>query len=133
MVHRHVLNQTYTITCIQFTHICQKTDKQYILCQSPSIFQNTVFDRSNDLLHFYHAHHSVTTSTDSLKDTVFSPDEPLQGSCNSFTVSKCRFKFGNLQIVCYYSDASPSTGLWENISCHLEDDLIASILDWRLK
>ncbi len=54
----------------------------------------------------------MPTSTDAFTDTVFSPVEQLQGSCHSFTVSKCRFKFGNLQIYCYYSNEKPLTGLW---------------------
>ncbi len=36
--------------------------------------------------------------------TDFSPDESLQEQCNSYTVTKCRFKFGNLQIFCYMSN-----------------------------
>ncbi len=73
------------------TPICQITETPYIWCQSPSVFQNTTFDRGNDLLHFYHAHHSVITSTAAIKDRVFLPDKPLQGSCNSFTVYMCLF------------------------------------------
>ncbi len=74
------------------THISHDTDTSNIWCQSPSIFQMTTLDRTNDLLHLYHAHASIPTSTDALNDTDFSPDEALQGACNSFTVSKCRFK-----------------------------------------
>ncbi len=118
----------------EYNYTCQDTDTSDIWCQSPSIFQNTVLDRGNDLLNLYHEHNSVITSTDALKDTVFSPDESLQGSCNSFTVSKCRYKFGNLQIFCYYSDISQSTGLWKTIPRRLEDDLIlASISALKLK
>ncbi len=117
----------------EFTSICQDTDTSNICCQYPSIFQNTLLDRRNDLLHSYHAHNSVITSPDALKDTVFSPDESLQGSSNSFTVSKSRFKFGNLQIFCYYRDASPSTGLWEIIPRWLEDDIITRILGLKIK
>ncbi len=117
----------------EFTTTCQDTDTSNIWCQSPSIFQNTILDRRNDLLHLYQAHNSIITFTDALKDTVFSPNGTLQGSCNSFTVSKCRFKFGNLQNFCYYSDAILSTGLWEIIPHHLEDDLITSILVLKLK
>ncbi len=82
----------------EFNPTCQDTDTLNISCQSPWIFQNTILDGRNNLLHLYHVHSSVITSTDALKDTIFSPDEPLQGSCNSFTVSKSRFKFGDLQI-----------------------------------
>ncbi len=103
------------------------TDTSYIWCQSPSIFQKTTLDRRTDLLHLYHAHASMLTSTDSLTYTVFSPDEQLQGSCNSFTVSKCRFKFGNLPIFCYYSNDKPLTGLWKTIPPRLEDDFITTM------
>ncbi len=72
----------------------------------------TSLDIRNNLLHLYHAHVSILTSTDALNDTVFSPDESLQRSCNSFTVSKC---------------------LWETIPRHLEDDLITSISDLKLQ
>ncbi len=71
-----------------FTHISHDTDTSNIWCQSPSIFQMTSLDRRNELLHLYHAHARMLTSTDALNDTVFSPDESLQVSCNSFTVSK---------------------------------------------
>ncbi len=113
-------------------HITHDMDTSDIWCLSPSIFQLTTLDRRNDLLHLYHAHASMLTSTDTLTDTVFSPDEKLQGSCNSFTVSKCRFKFGNIQIFCYYSNDKPLTGLWETIACHLEDDFIRSISALKL-
>ncbi len=88
----------------EYNPTCQDTDTSNIWCQSPSIFQNTILDRRNDLLHLYHVHNRVITSTDALNDTVFSPDESLQGSCNSFIVSKCWFKYVNLQIFCYYSN-----------------------------
>ncbi len=96
-------------------HITHDTDTSDICCQSPSIFQMTTLDRKTDLLHLYHAHASMLTFTDAFTDTVFSPDEQLRGSCNSFTVSKCRFKFGNLQMFCYYSNDKPLTCLWETI------------------
>ncbi len=70
-------------------HITHDMDTSNIWCQNPSIFQMTILVRRKVLLHLYHAHASMLTSTDALTDTVFSPDEPLQGSCNSFTVSKC--------------------------------------------
>ncbi len=117
----------------EFTHISHDTDTSNIWCQSPLIFQMTSLDRSNDLLHLYHAHASMLTHTDALNDTVFSPDESLQGSSNSFTVSKCWFKFGNLQIFCYYSNHKPSTGLWETIPRRLEDDFITSISALKLR
>ncbi len=75
----------------------------------------------------------MPTSTDALTDTVFSPVELLHGSRHSFTVSKCQFKFGNLQIFCYYSNEKPLTGLWETIPCHLEDDFITSISAMKLR
>ncbi len=73
----------------EYNPTCQDTDTSNIWCQSHSIFQNTILDRRNDLLHLYHEHNSVITSTDTLKDTVFSSDELLHGSWYSFTVSKC--------------------------------------------
>ncbi len=100
---------------------------------STSIYQNQHSDMKEDLLNFYHAHHSVITSTDTLRDTVFSPDESLQGLCSSYTVSKCRFKFGNLQIFCYFSNDKPTQGLWETIPCHLENDYIESMLELKIK
>ncbi len=90
------------------SHISHHTDTSHIWCQSPTIFQTTTSASKTDLLHLYHAHASMPTSTDVLTDTVFSPVEQLQGSSHSFTVSKCQFKFGNLQIFCYYE--KPLTG-----------------------
>ncbi len=86
----------------EFIPICQKMGHTISLVSISFNFPEHYFWQRNDLLHFYHAHHSVITSTDALKDTIFSPDEPLQGSCNSFTVSRCQIKFGNLQIFCFY-------------------------------
>ncbi len=92
------------------SHISHHTDPSPIWCQSPTVFQTPTSASKTDLLHLYHAHASMPTSTDAFTDTVFSPVEQLQGSCHSFTVSKCRFKFGNLQIFCYYSNEKPLTG-----------------------
>ncbi len=72
-----------------FPHISHDKDTFNIWCQSPSICQMTSLDRRNDLLHPYHSHDSMLTSTDVLNNTIFSPEESLQGSCNSFIVSKC--------------------------------------------
>ncbi len=107
-------------------HISHDTDPSHIWCQSPTSASKT------DLLHLYNAHASMSTSTDAFTDTVFSPVEQLQGSCHSLTVSKCRFKFGNLHIFCYYSNEKPLTGLWETIPRRLEDDFIASISVMKL-
>ncbi len=60
-------------------HIIHDMDTFDILYQSPSLFQMPTLYRKTDLLHLYHAHASMLTSTDSLTDTVFSPDEQLQG------------------------------------------------------
>ncbi len=114
------------------SHISHDTDPSHIWCQSPTIFQTPNSASKTDLLHFYHAHASMPTSTDAFTDTVFSPIEQLQGSCHSFTLSKSQSKFGNLQIFCYYSNEKPLTGLWETIPCHLEDDFIASISAMKL-
>ncbi len=108
------------------SHISYDTDPSHIWCQSPTSASKT------DLLHLYHAHASMPFSTDTFTDTVFSPVEQLQGSYHSFTVSKCGFKFGNLQIFCYYSNEKPLTGLWETIPRHLEDDFIARISAMKL-
>ncbi len=67
------------------SHISHDTDTSHIWCQSPTIFQTPTSASKTDLLHLYHAHASIPTST----DTVFSPVEQLQGSSHSFTVSKC--------------------------------------------
>ncbi len=71
------------------SHISHDTDPSHIWCQSPTIFQTPTSASKTDLLQLYHAHASMPTSTDALTDTVFSPVEQLQGSCHSFTVSKC--------------------------------------------
>ncbi len=60
-----------------------------VCCQSPTIFQMTTLNRKTDSLHLYHAHANMLTSTEAHTDTIFSPDEQLQGSCNSLTESKC--------------------------------------------
>ncbi len=114
---------------LPITHVM---DTFNVWCQSPTVFQMTTLDRNTDLLHLYHPHASMPTSTDAHTDTVFSPDEQLQGSCNSFTVSKCLFKFGNLQIFFYYSNDKTLTGLCETIPRHLEDDFITSISALKL-
>ncbi len=112
------------------SHFSHGTDPSHIWC--PTIFQTPTTASKTDLLHLYHAHSSMPTSTDAFTDTVFSPVEQLQGSCHSFTVSKCQFKFGNLQMFCYYSNEKPLTGLWETIPRRLEDDFIASISVMKL-
>ncbi len=71
------------------SHISHDTDTSHIWCQSPTIFQTTTSASKTKLLHLYHAHASMPTSTAALTDTVFSPVEQLQGSSHSFTVSKC--------------------------------------------
>ncbi len=115
------------------SHICHNIDTSHIWCQSPTIFQTPTSASKTDLLHLYHAHDSVLTATDAFTDTVFSPVEQLQGSSHSFTVSKCRFKFDNLQSFCCYSNKKPLTGLWETIPRCLEDDFIASISAMKLR
>ncbi len=76
-----------------------------------TILQNICLDRNQDILNLYHAHPCMTNLNDFLDNTVFSPVESLQEYCNSYTVTKCHFKFGNLQIFCYFSNESPNEGL----------------------
>ncbi len=113
----HVPDSSQTsVKTVLYTHnndlsqISHDTDTSHIWCQFPTIFQTPTSASKTDLLHLYQAHVSMPTSTDAFTDTVFSPVEQLQGSSHSFTVSKCRFKFGNLQIFCYYSNEKPLTG-----------------------
>ncbi len=113
--------------------ICHNANIPTNWYDSTSIFQDQRSDRKNDLLNLNYAHHSMITSTDTLRDTVFSPDESLQGSGNSYTVSKCWFKFSNLQIFCYFSNDKPTQGLWETIPCHVENDYIESMLGFKIK
>ncbi len=112
--------------------ICHNADIPTNWYDSTSIFLNQCSDRKNDFFNLYHAYHNIT-STDTLRDTVFSPDKSLQGLCNSYTVSKCRFKFGNLQIFCYFSNDKPTHGLWETIPCHVTNDYIESMLGLKIK
>ncbi len=65
------------------SHISHDTDPSHIWCQSPTIFQTPTSTSKTDLLHLYHAHASMPTSTDAFTDIVFSPVEQLQGSCHS--------------------------------------------------
>ncbi len=104
----------------------------HIWCQSPTIFQIPTSASKTDLLHLYHAHASMPTSTEAITYTVFSQVEQLQGSCHSFTVSKCWFKFGNLQFFCYYSNENPLTVLRETIPYRIEYDFISSISAMKL-
>ncbi len=115
------------------SHISHDTDTSHIWCQSPTIFQTPTSAIKTDLLHLYHTHASMPTSTEAFTDTVFSPVEQLQRSSHSFTVLKCWFQFGNLQIFCYYSNEKPLTGLSETIPCCLEDDFIASISTMKVR
>ncbi len=75
----------------------------------------------------------MPTSTYAVTNAVFSPVEQLHRSSHSFTVSKCRFKFGNLQIFCYYNNEKPLTSLWETIPHCLKDDFIANISAKKLR
>ncbi len=114
--------------------ICQNADIATNWFHSTCIFQNPCSERKQDLLNLYHAHNTIITSTDTLRDTVFSPDESLQGLCNSYTVSKCHFKFGKLQFsFCYFSNDNPTQGLWKTIPRHIEDDYIESMLGLKIK
>ncbi len=109
--------------------ICQASDNQVNWYQSTSILQNICVDRNQDIFNFYYAHSRMTNSIDILKDTVFSPVESLQESFNSYTVTKCQFKLGNLQIFCYFSNETPNEDLWDTIPCHPEDGFIQS-MNW---
>ncbi len=113
-------------------HISHDTDPSHIWCQSPTVFKTATSASKTDLLHLYHAHASMPTSTDAFTDTVFTPVEQLLGSCYSFTVSKYWLKFGNLQMFCYYSNEKPLRGLLEIILHSLGDDFIASISAMKL-
>ncbi len=57
------------------SHINHDTDTSHIWCQSPTFFHTPTSASKPDLLHLYHAHASMPTSTDALTDTVFSPVE----------------------------------------------------------
>ncbi len=71
------------------SHISHDTDPSHIWCQSPTIFQTPTSASKTDVLHLYHAHASMPTSTDAFTVSVFSAVVQLQGSFHSFTVSKC--------------------------------------------
>ncbi len=112
---------------------CDTSDTHSATCQPASIFQTTSMYKQNDLLLSYHTHDTMVPHTDTLHDTVFVPVDQLQESCHSFTVSKCRFKFSNLQIYCFYSNAQQSSGIWETIQRLLEKDFITSMLNLKIQ
>ncbi len=111
---------------------CDTSDTCSVTCQPPSIFQNHTINKQNDLLLSCRTPDHMVPHTDTLHDNVLASREQLQGTCNSFTLSKCSFKFGNLQMFCYYSDAKPSTGIWKTIPRLLEKDFITSILNLKI-
>ncbi len=60
----------------------------------------------------------MTNSNDILADTVFSPVGTLQESYNSYTSTKCRLSLE----ISYFSNESPTQGLWDTIPRDLQDD-----------
>ncbi len=64
---------------------------------------------------------------DIMVDTVFSPVESIQEDCNSYTVTKCCYKFGNLKIYTYLSNELPKNGIWETIPKYYEHYLLKSL------
>ncbi len=111
---------------------CDTSDTSRGHWQSASIFQTTSMYKQNDLLLSYHTPNTMELHNNTLHDTVFTTVEQLQESCHSFTVSKCRFTFGNLQIYCFYINAQQSTGIWETILRLLEKDFITSMLNLKI-
>ncbi len=77
-----------------------------------STLQQVGISNKDELPYLYHAHPCMTHLEEILKDTVFSPDESLQEQYDSYTVTKCCFKFGNLQIFCYMINENPSDAYW---------------------
>ncbi len=75
----------------------------------------------------------MITPTDTLQHIVFSPDESLQGSCNSYTVPKCFFKFRNLQMFCYFCNTKPTQGLKKLSHVILRITIFRVYWDLRLK
>ncbi len=69
----------------------------------------------------------MTHSKDILMDTVFSPIESLQELCDFYTVTKCHFKFENLQIFCFVSNELPINGLWDTIPRYYDKDILQSM------
>ncbi len=64
----------------------------------------------------------MTHSKVILMDTVFLPVESLHELSDSHTVTKCRFKFGNLQIFCFISNELPINSLWDTILRYCEKE-----------
>ncbi len=111
---------------------CDTGDTHSVTCQPASIFKTTSMSKQNDLLHSYHTPDTMVPQAVTLHNTVFAPMEQLQESCHSLKVSKCRFKFGNLLIYCFYSNAQQSTCIWETIPRLLEENIITNILKLKI-
>lgn len=111
----------------------QDDDTFDISHHSSSIFQNTSYDRTNDLLNFYHANHSVISYSNPVRDIVFLPEESLQGSCNSFTVFKCRFKFDNLHLFAILAMPAPQLCCGKQSHAVSRMTLSKVCQDWTLK
>ncbi len=122
---KHVGNQWDTTN--YNNHTSSVSDTQTMWCLSPNTLLSCFSNKNNNLLSHYHVCQDKLSSPDTMSDNIFLPNESVAESCDSFTLTKGRYKFGNLQIYCYESNASPSSGCWTSIPGQLEVDYIASM------
>ncbi len=108
-------------------HTSSISDTQTMWCLSPNTLLSCFSNKNDNLLSHYHVCQDTLSSPDTMSENIFSPNESLEESCDSFTFTKGRYKFGKLQIYCYESNTSPSSGCWTTIPHPLEVDYVASI------
>ncbi len=108
-------------------HTSSVSDTQTMWCLSTNTLLSCFLNKNDNLLSHYHVCQDTPSSPDTMSENIFLPNESVAESCYSFTLTKGRYKFGNLQIYFYENNTSPSSGCWTTIPHQLEVDYIASI------
>ncbi len=81
-------------------HTSSVSDTQTLWCLS------SYSNKNDNLLSHYHVCQDTLYSPDTMSENIFLPNESVAESWDSFTLTKSQYKFGNLQIYCYESNAA---------------------------
>ncbi len=124
-LHKHVWNQWDTT--LPITTIILHRFQTYRQCGACLLTHCYLVFRTTMTIYNLIIMCAKTHSLHTMSENIFWPNKSVAESCDSFTLTKGWYKFGNLQIYYYESNANPSSGCWTTIPHQLEVVYIASI------
>ncbi len=100
-------------------------DNNQTCCDNVKVLLHNGVSDSQSYTNLYHAHPNMNPFI--MVDTVFSSVESIQEDCNSYSLTKCCYKFGNLKMYTYLSNELAKNGIRETIPKYYKHEFLKSI------